>query len=870
MQRIVTGPRRLIGVLLSLALFAGCVDIVKGPAGGLPGDGQIVVTIGSGAERTVSPGLNQFSRITLSFERKDGAGTLPSVEAAGGTALISLTPGTWEVIASAYNAAEPPAVVARAVNTLIRAGDQITGDTHFALAPVGTGPGILRYAVYPPAGISLDGAQSRIRIEQDGAVLESLNSDGFSAGVRPIGGAIAGRTVSLEPGYYAVDIVLDDSASVRTAVYREAALIMPGLVTEVVFSPLAGDFLDPDARAVLTQANGKFYRTTNNSSRTVIGDAGGGEVNRTQALQVPHGTGRVYFTLDKAQSQTVVIGGRDAGAVTQAARNSATDGSTATNTLVVFGVDTMDLAEDGGTREFTLSLADPGKTPVVYAVTLTVAYLTHLHVEWPHKRIYVTGDGFDPAGMALTGVYLDGERKPVTGGWTLEGFDTAAVGEKAVLIKKQGIQAIHYYVQGGVFLLDSPRESSLAINVLAPDARELYFDYGRRRSAEDFQKPDYPDRYTVPIGRTLVLAPVKWHIPDDAVYEWKVDGSTQASTNEYLSFKPVEQKSYAVTVTAKINGQPVSTASTTVECVAPEGTYRPSVTGSPRYELAHAPGQFTPGSGRGYAGVSLGAWGGYIIYRFSVPRGTGNEIEIVGNAFGGWSEPGTVWVMQDENGDGIPNDTWYELAGSHTLLPETKRRYAVTYNGMEHNGAGWTDNLGGIGNAGHYPTGSPVPMTFVGTGLPGSYGEVYYGYVDSYGSQFSIGDAIQVDGTPIFLSYIDFVKVQTGLNQHSSTFGEISTEIKNDPRYTGVPDPAKLLTGTSVGEGEYSYQFVNDSGYDLTITLSPLPQFILYRGTTETKTITNSQAYFDYSGGNVDFARETGKVTFTDTPEENI
>lgn len=70
------------------------------------------------------------------------------------------------------------------------------------------------------------------------------------------------------------------------------------------------------------------------------------------------------------------------------------------------------------------------------------------------------------------------------------------------------------------------------------------------------------------------------------------------------------------------------------------------------------------------------------------------NIAITGNAFDGSSEPGIVWVMQDENGDGLPNDTWYELRGSEYGKAETWQDYAVTY----HKPSGiqlptpWTDN----------------------------------------------------------------------------------------------------------------------------------------------------------------------------------
>jgi hypothetical protein len=50
------------------------------------------------------------------------------------------------------------------------------------------------------------------------------------------------------------------------------------------------------------------------------------------------------------------------------------------------------------------------------------------------------------------------------------------------------------------------------------------------------------------------------------------------------------------------------------------------------------------------------------------------------------------------------------------------------------------------------------------------------GMIDITGSYFRISDAIQVDGTPVNLPYIDFVKVQTAVNQMAGALGEVSTE----------------------------------------------------------------------------------------------
>jgi hypothetical protein len=97
------------------------------------------------------------------------------------------------------------------------------------------------------------------------------------------------------------------------------------------------------------------------------------------------------------------------------------------------------------------------------------------------------------------------------------------------------------------------------------------------------------------------------------------------------------------------------------------------------------------------AGQSLGAFGGYQVWGFdhSIDNIPGQySLTIKGNAFGNWHEPGIVWVMQGENGNGRPDDTWYELAGNLDGTPFHKQQYAVCYN----NGNTWADNTGDSGS----------------------------------------------------------------------------------------------------------------------------------------------------------------------------
>ena len=88
--------------------------------------------------------------------------------------------------------------------------------------------------------------------------------------------------------------------------------------------------------------------------------------------------------------------------------------------------------------------------------------------------------------------------------------------------------------------------------------------------------------------------------------------------------------------------------------------------------------------------LSLGSYGGYVIFGFDHPvvniEGE-YDLQIFGNAAqadqsttaGGSSEPGIVMVSRDVNGNGIPDDAWYELAGSEYNNPKTQKHFTITY-----------------------------------------------------------------------------------------------------------------------------------------------------------------------------------------------
>jgi hypothetical protein len=240
-----------------------------------------------------------------------------------------------------------------------------------------------------------------------------------------------------------------------------------------------------------------------------------------------------------------------------------------------------------------------------------------------------------------------------------------------------------------------------------------------------------------------------------------------------------------------------------------------------------------------------------------VLNGSGPDIGIEGNAFAGWGEPGVVWVSRDDNGNGIADDTWYELKGGE----EGKKNFSITYYRPESGNSGIFKDNAGVSYA--YPQRFPYRdgaqyFTFTGTLIEN---DSSLGFVDSFTIHFDIGDAIQRDGTPINLDYIDFVKVQCGMNRMAGVLGEVSTET-GVPYDISIPSPDYLLQGRPAGSA-YAYEFVNNSGYDLTVNLGGQSRS-LKAASSVTITLNVSEAYFFATGGNYAFTRETGKVTFSD------
>lgn len=353
--------------------------------------------------------------------------------------------------------------------------------------------------------------------------------------------------------------------------------------------------------------------------------------------------------------------------------------------------------------------------------------------------------------------------------------------------------------------------------------------------------------YQLIAGRTIEIGPTETTNLEGATYRFSLGDSIiqQGEKSTWLCDWTTEGE-YSIDILATLlrNNQTDSLHQTiTLKVISSETLYyRPKTQESSAnfnrvYEYTPAPGQFinelktggfdgsqtTPEAAIVYAEqrlnndnwVSLGAFGGYIVVGFdhSIDNTGYYDFAIVGNSFSGSSEPGIVWVMQDENGDGLPNDNWYELRGSETGKDSTIQNYAVTYYrpSAPQMPIQWTDNLGNSGEIDYlkqfhnqdyyYPAWVEADSyTLRGTRLAsnnydksgnGSHWvqvEYDWGYADNFSpsdrleengktNHFKISDAIDSKGNTINLKYIDFIKVQTAINAKSGWLGENSTEV---------------------------------------------------------------------------------------------
>lgn len=416
---------------------------------------------------------------------------------------------------------------------------------------------------------------------------------------------------------------------------------------------------------------------------------------------------------------------------------------------------------------------------------------------------------------------------PTTLVWSVNDNDVSVDYDYTFVAKETG----NYVIKATASNADGSHSDMVEVEVLNAD--DIPFTW-------EFEKYAY---HTV-VGRKLVIKPLPSY-EHNVDYSWNVEEIDELTgSDSYFVFLADEAGSYhinAVATTSDDDNQISMTRTFVVTVYGEKDFYRPKNGASQAdwnkvIEYTPAPGQFinelktggfdashvTPEAAVSYAEsrlmegswVSLGGFGGYVIVGFdhSIDNSRTYDFGIISNAFDGSSEPGVVWVMQDENGNGYPDDTWYELAGSETGKFETYRDYAVTYYrpSAPKMPVQWTDNYGNNGEIDYlqqfhnqdyyYPLWIGTDSyTLTGTRLEarnydqsgnGSYWiQPHYdwGYADNFSPSdfnsenkanlFRISNAIDFEGNPVRLSHVDFVKVQCAVNSKSGWLGELSTEV---------------------------------------------------------------------------------------------
>ena len=331
-------------------------------------------------------------------------------------------------------------------------------------------------------------------------------------------------------------------------------------------------------------------------------------------------------------------------------------------------------------------------------------------------------------------------------------------------------------------------------------------------------------------------------------YIWKVNDEVVCTNRNYI-FLAQDEGSYRVSFDI-IDSKTPFHFKFTINVLHEEVEYSPYI--SRVYEYYPAPGQFVNEMPRYEEGdtysdmlqkteesisgtndimITLGGYGGYVTFGFdhtviNVPDMM--DFRIWGNCFyellqpekkGGSAEPGIVMVSYDRNCNGLPDDEWYELAGSEYYSEVTRHGYEITYHTpqpdrvivadednslVDINYIEWHDNIGSRGyiskNLFHSQDYFPKwiaeeSITFTGSKLGNNaedisgYGAYYvlysypWGYVDNHPNEyadlnsFDISWAVDKNGNPVDLPGVDFIRVYTGVNQYCGWLGETSTEI---------------------------------------------------------------------------------------------
>lgn len=347
-------------------------------------------------------------------------------------------------------------------------------------------------------------------------------------------------------------------------------------------------------------------------------------------------------------------------------------------------------------------------------------------------------------------------------------------------------------------------------------------------------------------------------------YIWKVEGETVSTDRRYI-FMAEKEGEYSLSFDI-IDDETPYHFDFTITVMHEEVEYSPYI--SRVYEYCPAPGQFVNEMPRYEEGdtyadilqkaeesisgtndimITLGGYGGYVTFGFDhtvINIHGEKDFRIWGNCFyellqpdkkGGSAEPGIVMVSYDTNCNGLPDDEWYEIAGSEYNSDATRHGYEITYHRPDPNREivadednslddiyyiRWNDNLGSNGflaknifhNQDYYPKWiDENSISFRGSLLAsnaedisgyGAYFVLYsypWGYVDNHPNEyedlnsFDISWAVDSKGNHVDLPGVDFIRVYTGINQYCGWLGETSTELSRAQdlhiSLPGIPAP---------------------------------------------------------------------------------
>ena len=398
--------------------------------------------------------------------------------------------------------------------------------------------------------------------------------------------------------------------------------------------------------------------------------------------------------------------------------------------------------------------------------------------------------------------------------WTLDGKEAGTEATYTFTPAEEGLYVLRLTVK------NEDGQASATMNIRVSPQPQLSVAFDR-------------DKIEVFRDRMICLAPqVQNASSENITYQWAVDQDPQPEANG-ATFYYMPETTGEHTITVTVTDSDISrTASIVVNTLNTneDENYRPATASSQAkkvkvYEVMPAPGQFVDQiaaatmekaceeaektiNSMNY--ISLGSFGGYIVVGFdhSVLNKEGEyDFAIAGNSFTTSNEPGVVWVMQDENGNGLPDDTWYELKGSETDKPGTIQNYSVTYYKPAVSGMPimWMDNMNQTGTITLHPCypswqkGNSYTLTGTRLEPQTEHDGIWvnrpyaWGYVDNFGSDclasdgnteagpnyngFKIENAMYPDLRPVKLKYIDFIKVQCATLSKAGALGEVSTEV---------------------------------------------------------------------------------------------